>query len=426
MLYSWQSYGNTYRKKEAYGLAKNIRKVIITLSITSISELQTLADTATNEEEKNALLEVVQNMKKSLILSVHTHAITYLENEARYQTYAKLSTGKRKCIKAKTEEELYRKLWEFYGFEGVTLHDLFYQWLAYKKNMTGSTNTVDRYTQYFHKYLESSALMTCTVQKVSKVDLQKELNRIVKDNSLTHKAWQNLKTVISGMFEYAMDHRLISSNVFLEVRILVPFRQVPKKASTIEVLNQTEYAAQKAYFYARFEETKDPACAAVLLQDFSGLRIGELVALKWSDLSGSNLTVEREEVYDSENSIGKRAYRIVSHTKTHKARTIYLPTSAVELLAKLPHTSEFIFSRDASRVTSRQVTYQLEKYAKTCGLMIKRSHKNRKTYASNLANNGVDLDTIRLQLGHADLRTTLGYIYETSPDHSASLIDSAV
>ena len=67
--------------------------------------------------------------------------------------------------------------------------------------------------------------------------------------------------------------------------------------------------------------------------------------------------------------------------------------------------------RDGKRLTSRQINYVLEKYAERFDLQVKSSHKLRKTYASMCNANGVPIDFIREQLGHASLSTTYGYIY---------------
>jgi len=67
--------------------------------------------------------------------------------------------------------------------------------------------------------------------------------------------------------------------------------------------------------------------------------------------------------------------------------------------------------RDGERITSRQVVYVLEKYAERQGVIMKSTHKMRKTYASNLNANGVPLDCIREMVGHSNLSTTLEYIY---------------
>ena len=72
---------------------------------------------------------------------------------------------------------------------------------------------------------------------------------------------------------------------------------------------------------------------------------------------------------------------------------------------------DFIFIRDGKRITSRQVNYALEKACKKLWISVKRSHKIRKTVASRLNAGNVPLDSIREFLGHSNLNTTLGYIY---------------
>lgn len=141
------------------------------------------------------LLELKNNMKISLIKEVHKYSIKHLEKCDRWNTYVKTATG-RKEIKAKTEQELYEKLWEWYGFTGITLYSLFFEWFSYKRDLTSSENTMDRYKQYFYKYLESSPLIHKTIQKITDLELEKECNRLVTSFSLSYKAWQNLKTIL--------------------------------------------------------------------------------------------------------------------------------------------------------------------------------------------------------------------------------------
>ena len=102
---------------------------------------------------------------------------------------------------------------------------------------------------------------------------------------------------------------------------------------------------------------------------------------------------------------------MADHTKTHTDRFVYLIPDALEILAKLPRTGEYIYMRDGKRLTSRQINYVLEKCAERFDLQVKSSHKLRKTYASMCNANGVPIDFIREQLGHASLSTTYGYIY---------------
>lgn len=101
----------------------------------------------------------------------------------------------------------------------------------------------------------------------------------------------------------------------------------------------------------------------------------------------------------------------MEHTKTNRDRFVVLVPKAIHILQKAEHTGEYIFMRNGKRLTSRQIAYVLEKYAERQGVATKSTHKMRKTFASNLNANGVPLDCIRELLGHSNLNTTLGYIY---------------
>ena len=137
--------------------------------------------------------------------------------------------------------------------------------------------------------------------------------------------------------------------------------------------------------------------------------MGELVALKWEDISDNELHVVREEVRNQETGI----YNVVEHTKTHTDRFVFIVPKVQKLLALISKESDYIFTRNCNRLTSRQISYVLEKYANDNGLKVKSTHKIRRTYASTLASKNVPLECIREQLGHSSLLTTIGYIHNS-------------
>ena len=91
-------------------------------------------------------------------------------------------------------------------------------------------------------------------------------------------------------------------------------------------------------------------------------------------------------------------------------------------MADTAFNNDYIFMRDGKRLTSRQINYALEKACSHLGLPIKRSHKIRKTLASRLSASDVPLDCIREMLGHSDLKTTLGYIYNPLSDKETYML----
>lgn len=361
----------------------------------------------------DSVLGTLMSTKREKIKKIHTYAITPPSKEgARWQTCYKGPDGKRRNIKAQTEDELLDKLIPIYfqnsHIDKLTFHELYEEWLEYKKGVANSPNTIKRHKQHYRKYFEPSLLDGRKLRHIDELLLETECNRIVKDFNLPRKEWCNIKTILNGMFEYAVRKKYLSENPMDKVKILVKFKQVVRKTGKTETYNSDELKELNLYLDRMYTETEDRAFLAVKLNFLLGLRVGELVALKWDDYCNINhLHIVREEVRNPDTN----QYEIVEHTKTNRDRFVVLVPKAVNLLQKLDRDGDYIFMRDGSRITSRQIAYVLEKYAERQGVATKSTHKMRKTYASNLNANGVPLDCIRELLGHSSLSTTLGYIY---------------
>lgn len=362
----------------------------------------------------DSVQEMLMSNKIERIKKLHPYAITPPNGScSRWQTSFKdTTTGKRKNIKAHTEEELWLKLLPLYfsqsHIDKMTFHALYEEWLEYKTTITNSVNTIKRHKQHYAKYFATSPLDTMKIKKIDELFLEKECNRIVKEFNLSRKEWVNIKTILKGMYTYAVRKKYLDDNLMEKVNISVRYRQIVKKTGKTETYNTEELKQLNQYLDGMYNETDDVAFLAVKLNFLLGLRVGELVALKWTDHETlTQLHIVREEIRNQETN----QVEIVDHTKTYQDRFVILVPKAIAILNKISKQGEYIFMRDNERITARQIAYVLEKYAQRKGVMTKSTHKMRKTYASNLNANGVPLDCIREQLGHNNLSTTLGYIY---------------
>ena len=353
--------------------------------------------------------------KYSLVLANHPFAITRLPN-GRWQTYYQDPLKKKKIeIKLATREKVIDRLVTLYKeekhHENITLNRLYEEWIAYKETITESKNTIVRHKQHYWKYFQDTAFFKRPLKIVDRLSLQSFANGIVKDNNLSSKEWTNVKTILKGMFEYALEKEMIQTNPMDRMKITVKFRQIQRKTGSEETFNADERALLEDYLKSRYQEKKDQAILAIRLNFYLGLRVGELVALKASDIvDGKYLHIVREESRDYETN----TYTVVEHTKTHRDRFIPLVPKAIELMDEILVVSsgqEYLFAREGCRITSRQINYVLEKFASKAGLDPKRSHKIRKTVASTLNANGLPVDAIRVLLGHSNLQTTMAYLY---------------
>jgi integrase len=363
--------------------------------------------------ELDSVLNILMASKREQVRKLHPYAITPpTKAGGRWQTYYKDANQKRKVIRAQSEEHLLEKLIPIYfsksNIDKLTFHKLYEEWLEYKKSITNSPNTIKRHEQHYHKYFEPSKLHTKKIGQIDELLLEVECNRIVREYNLTRKEWCNIKTVLNGMFEYAVRKRYLQENPLVRVKIHVRFKQVVKKTGKTQTYNSEELKELNQYLDQMYTETEDSTFLAVKLNFLLGLRVGELVSLKWSDWCDENhLHIVREETRDQTTN----TYEIAEHTKTNQDRFVVLVPKAIEILNQINHEGTFIFMKNGERITSRQIAYVLEKYAERQGVPTKSTHKMRKTYASNLSAHGVPLDCIREMLGHSDLSTTLGYIY---------------
>ena len=374
------------------------------------------------------VLDILMASKREQVKKLHPYVITPPKTpNDRWQTNYRDCNNKRKCIKAQTETDLLDKLVKLYFFneniDKLTFWGLYNEWLDYKKKVVNSQNTIRRHEQHYKKYFESSILNDKRIKYLDDLTLESECNRIIRDNKMSRKEWGNVKCILNGMFQYAVRKGYLQVSPMEQVKISVKFRQVAKKTGATETYNTEELEQLNQYLDAMYAETGDTVFLAVRLNFMLGLRVGELVTLKHSDIENGYIHVVREEVRDQTTN----TYSVEEHTKTNTDRFVLIVSKAQSILDKLDSDGEYLFMRNGERITSRQVAYVLEKYAERKGLRTKSTHKMRKTYASRLNASGVPLDCIREQLGHSTLSTTLGYIYNPlTPAETKKLLESAL
>lgn len=376
----------------------------------------------------DSVLDEFMSTKKEQVKKVHPYSITSpASKNGRWQTYYKSVDGKRKIVRAQTEDELLNKLVQLYFrnsyIDKMTFHELYEEWLDYKKSITNSPNTIKRHEQHYKKYFEISILNNKKVKEIDELLLEQECNRIVREFNLPRKEWSNAKTILNGMYSYAVRKKYLEINFMDKVQIFVKFKQVVRKTGKTETFNSDELKSLTEFLDRMYQESGDSSYMAVKLNFLLGLRVGELVALKWEDFSENHLHIVREEIRNQvTNEIS-----VVEHTKTNKDRFVVLVPKAIVILNKLEHEGDYIFMKDGKRMTSIRIASVLRKYARYEGTKLKSSHKIRKTFASNLNAAGVPLDCIRELLGHSSLSTTLGYIYNPLTEaETYNLIEKAL
>ncbi len=153
---------------------------------------------------------------------------------------------------------------------------------------------------------------------------------------------------------------------------------------------------------------------------YTGLRLGELLALQWKDVDfdGSVLTVSRAM------SAG-----VQTTTKSGRVRRVPLPEQASAALERLQQRpdftgpNEFVFADPSLGRALHPVTVRkrFKEGRDAAGARPLRFHDLRHTYGSLLAAAGVDLVTIKDMMGHSALSTTGRYLHARPASEQAAL-----
>lgn len=163
-----------------------------------------------------------------------------------------------------------------------------------------------------------------------------------------------------------------------------------------------------------FYETDNIICLSIALNFYFGLRIGELIALKKTDIQGNYLFIQRMLIREEEKVGDKwvtKGYKIVNHLKKDKKfRKVPIPKAALPILNMIldKATNDYLFySPEKGEIDSmRAIDTRIRKYCNYIGTTEKSNHNIRKTYASYLYSKGLTILQIAKLLGHSKSSTT--------------------
>lgn len=385
-------------------------------------------------------VQKIRNMKKyKKVDEVHEYKIWQGKGkDKRFFTYIpdeNSKCGRRKIAKL-TQASLYETLYELYfgdqaRYENCTLEEIYDEWLNYKNTLANRSNYARRidndYQKYYVNELLSEKIISTPLNSLSKIDLEMWAYAIIKKYNLTKKAYYNMSIIIRQIYIYLIDKEVLLNSPFEKVKIpSTSFRKVKKPKAETQIFYKDELDAVIAKAYELATEKKDENYLAIPLIFNSGIRLGECLGLKFEDFSKEENQVYIHQSFvavEGKNSDGTwktRAYEVVDSLK-HNAepREVLITDKCFELVDEIKRLKreigkeheEYLFTVQ----TPAEIEYKLYSICEKLDYLRRSTHKIRKTYISSLINGKVDVDFVREQVGHQDLKTTFGsYTFSTT------------
>ena len=143
----------------------------------------------------------------------------------------------------------------------------------------------------------------------------------------------------------------------------------------------------------------------LLLTHWCGMRVGEVAALRVTDVIDTNDTIRAEIQLNAEQTKGNAARVVFVPERMRKELKRYLQSAAK------PVHSDFLFStQKAKRFSANSATQHLQRLYERAGIDGATSHSGRRTFITELAAKGVSVRVLAELTGHSSIQTTQRYI----------------
>ena len=241
-------------------------------------------------------------------------------------------------------------------------------------------------------------LTSLQLQRMYKTLLTKgRIDRIESKNQpkgLSAKTVRNINQVISSAMDVAIEQKIISEN--------------PTDGCALPKIERKEmHTIPAEQLEAFLKEAKNSGVYEMYYLDLAtGMRRGELLGLKWSDIDFAHGIIHiRRQISRIDGVIREMPLK----TK-NSYRNVPISDNAVEMLKEMKthSSSNYVFSSPTGGpISPDSVNNMLHRALKRAGLEQIRFHNLRHSFATLALQNGVDIKTVSEMLGHFSASFTL-------------------
>ena len=330
----------------------------------------------------------------------------YQENgQAKYRsiygkTYREVKDAKKAADTGKMQLESEVKM------KDMLFKDLLDEWLE-TTQLKVKESTYSRYVFLVDRHIRPS-LGHIRLSRLTTAEIECFVYQKQKHGKLDGKGGLSPKTVsgLLSVIRLSLNYAEKKNYTFTKGIATVSPRQTPTQ---MHILSEEEQKKLELCIM----ESPDNIHLGILLSLYTGLRIGEICALRWGDIDKEDQTlVVRRTLMRIQNVNEEKTGRtrlIIDTPKTECSnRIIPIPDFLSRILEdNRKGDPAYILTGSERYLEPRRYYDKYKKIMQECGLQRFTYHTLRHTFATRCVENGFDLKSLSEILGHANVSTTL-------------------
>lgn len=281
----------------------------------------------------------------------------------------------------------------------TTLLQIANYWLLFNKNRF-KESTFHCYKYKIEKYISGSKLSLLFVSQINDTNIADFVNTLIQ-NQLSSKTVNDVISLLNAILKFAKNKYHINIPC-------VPYVKNDYKEMRVFTLSEQRTLEKN------IKNNMDNYKFGIYIALYTGIRIGELCALKWEDINNGIITINKTVLRIKD---GNKTRIITDSPKTNNSyRNIPVPDFLNDIIEKNRKTSDsFVLSTEKTPfVEPRLMQIHFKKVMYECNIQNASFHTLRHTFATRCVECGFDIKSLSEILGHSNIQITLNKYVHSS------------
>lgn len=295
------------------------------------------------------------------------------------------------------------------------------EWLKYYVQISAKHRTIVRYSEIIYRNI-CPKLGECELCDLTAIDLQRFVSELllcgnyITSKGLSTSAVNSIITVLQNSLSAACGSGLIQNN---------PAKSIKRPKTAEKQIESFSVAEQKKIEHVVLTDERKHMLGVVVCL-YTGIRLGELLALEWQDIDFANAVLSvTKTCYDGKDEGGTFG-RIIDCPKTDASRRIIpIPRQLMPFLkeVKRSNNSEFVISKNGVPISVRTYQRNFASLLRKLHIGHKGFHALRHTFATRATECGMDVKTLSEILGHKNATVTLNRYVHSLLGHKRDMMN---